>query len=284
MAAATESVGEKIAEQHDASTYIQHHLTFFARPVGDSAGGFWTINYDTVLTSLILGVLVLGFIWLVTRKATPGVPSKTQAFVELTIGFVNDQVRSMFHHDYKIVAPIALTVGLWVLVMNAMDFLPVDIMAWIYEHVFGQRTWRGVPTADVNTTFALSLSVFGLMIFYSIKNKGLGGWLHELLATPFGLKPIWLSPLLVFFNLLFNLIEYVSKPLSHSLRLFGNMYAGEIIFLLLGLWAATGVAGVVVGGLLHVGWSIFHILIVVLQAYIFMMLTVAYIAMAHEHH
>jgi len=284
MAAAIEQVGEKLAEQPDASTYIQHHLTFFAKPVGESEGGFWTIHYDTVLTSLILGVLVLGFIWLVTRKATSGVPSKTQAFVELTIGFVNDQVRSMFHHDYKIVAPIALTVGLWVLVMNAMDFLPVDIMAWIYEHVFGQRTWRGVPTADVNTTFALSLSVFGLMIFYSIKNKGLGGWLPELLATPFGLKPIWLSPLLVFFNLLFNLIEYVSKPLSHSLRLFGNMYAGEIIFLLLGLWAATGVAGVVVGGLLHVGWSIFHILIVVLQAYIFMMLTVAYIAMAHEHH
>jgi F-type H+-transporting ATPase subunit a len=136
----------------------------------------------------------------------------------------------------------------------------------------------------VNTTFALSLSVFGLMIFYSIKVKGLGGWLHELIATPFGMRPLWLSPLLVLFNLLFNLIEYISKPLSHSLRLYGNMYAGEIIFLLLGLWAATGVVGVVVGGLLHVGWSIFHILIVALQAYIFMMLTVVYIAMAHEHH
>jgi F-type H+-transporting ATPase subunit a len=150
--------------------------------------------------------------------------------------------------------------------------------------VFHLHEWRSVPTADVNTTFALSLSVFGLMIFYSIKVKGLGGWLHELVATPFGIKPLWLSPLLVFFNLLFNLIEYISKPLSHSLRLYGNMYAGEIIFLLLGLWAATGVVGVVVGGLLHVGWSIFHILIVALQAYIFMMLTVVYIAMAHEHH
>ncbi len=181
MAAETEHAGEQLAGQHDASTYIQHHLTFFAKPVGDSAGGFWTIHYDTLITSLILGVLVLGFIWLVTRKATAGVPSKTQAFVELTVGFVNDQVRSMFHHDYRIVAPIALTVGLWVLFMNAMDFLPVDIMAWIYEHVFDQHTWRSVPTADVNTTFALSLSVFGLMIFYSIKNKGLGGWLHELL-------------------------------------------------------------------------------------------------------
>jgi F-type H+-transporting ATPase subunit a len=141
-----------------------------------------------------------------------------------------------------------------------------------------------VPTADVNTTFALSLSVFALMIYYSIKMKGLGGWLHELFCSPFGIRPLWASPLLLAFNLLFNLIEYISKPLSHSLRLYGNMYAGEIIFLLLGLWAATGVAGVVIGGLLHVGWSIFHILIVVLQAYIFMMLTVVYIAMAHEHH
>jgi len=267
----------------DATSYIQHHLTFFAQPVSET-GGFWTIHYDTIVTSVIVGVLVLGFIWLVTRRATSGVPSKTQAFVELTVEFINDQVKSLFHHDYRVVAPIALTVFLWVLFMNAMDFLPVDIMAWIYQHVFHLHEWRSVPTADVNTTFALSLSVFGLMIFYSIKVKGLGGWLHELLATPFGIKPLWLSPLLVFFNLLFNLIEYISKPLSHSLRLYGNMYAGEIIFLLLGLWAATGITGVVVGGLLHVGWSIFHILIVALQAYIFMMLTVVYIAMAHEHH
>jgi F-type H+-transporting ATPase subunit a len=267
----------------DATSYIQHHLTFFAQPVSET-GGFWTIHYDTIVTSIIVGVLVLGFIWLVTRKATSGVPSKTQAFVELTVEFVNDQVKSLFHHDYRVVAPIALTVFLWVLFMNAMDFLPVDVMAWIYQNVFHLHEWRGVPTADVNTTFALSLSVFGLMIFYSIKVKGLGGWLHELVVTPFGIKPLWLSPLLIFFNLLFNLIEYISKPLSHSLRLYGNMYAGEIIFLLLGLWAATGVTGVVVGGVLHLGWSIFHILIVVLQAYIFMMLTVVYIAMAHEHH
>jgi len=267
----------------DATTYIQHHLTFFSEPVAGK-GGFWTIHYDTIVTSIILGVLVLGFIWLVTRRATSGVPSKIQAFVELTVEFVNDQVKSLFHHDYRLVAPIALTVFLWVLFMNAMDFLPVDIMAWIYQHVFHLHEWRSVPTADVNTTFALSLSVFGLMIFYSIKVKGLGGWLHELVAMPFGLKPIWLAPLLVLFNLLFNLIEYISKPLSHSLRLYGNMYAGEIIFLLLGLWAATGAAGVIAGAFLNLGWSIFHILIVVLQAYIFMMLTVVYIAMAHEQH
>jgi F-type H+-transporting ATPase subunit a len=270
-------------QQLDATTYIQHHLTFFAQPVRES-GGFWTINYDTVITSAVLGVLVLGFLWLVTRKATSGVPSKTQAFVELSVQFVNDQVKSLFHHEYSFVAPVALTVFVWVLFMNAMDFLPVDIMAWIFQNVFHQHEWRPVPTADINTTFALSLSVFALMIYYSIKIKGLGGWIHELFCSPFGIRPLWAAPLLMAFNFLFNIIEYVSKPLSHSLRLYGNMYAGEIIFLLLGLWAATGAVGVIVGGLLHVGWSIFHILIVVLQAYIFMMLTVVYIAMAHEQH
>jgi F-type H+-transporting ATPase subunit a len=270
-------------QQLDATTYIQHHLTFFAEPVRES-GGFWTINYDTLITSVVLGVLALGFLWLVTRKATAGVPSKTQAFVELSVQFVNDQVKSLFNQDYTFVAPVALTVFVWVLFMNAMDFLPVDITSWIFQNVFHQHEWRPVPTADVNTTFALALSVFAMMIYYSIKMKGLGGWLHELFCSPFGIRPLWASPLLIAFNLLFNLVEYISKPLSHSLRLYGNMYAGEIIFMLLGLWAATGAVGVIIGGLLHVGWSIFHILIVVLQAYIFMMLTVVYIAMAHEHH
>ena len=174
-----------------------------------------------------------------------------------------------------------------VLFLNAMDFLPIDIMSWIYEHVFHQHNWRGVPTADVNTTFALALSVFALMIFYSIKVKGLGGWVHELFCSPFGS-----NPLLWIFNLLFNAVEYLSKPLSHSLRLFGNMYAGEIIFMLLGLLAASAAtfgwfgAGMAFfwSAALHVGWSIFHILIVALQAYIFMMLTIVYISMAHEHH
>jgi F-type H+-transporting ATPase subunit a len=165
-------------------------------------------------------------------------------------------------------------------------------MAWVFRHIFHLHEWRSVPTADVNTTFALSLSVFGLMIFYSIKVKGLGGWLHELVASPFGLKPVWLAPLLVIFNLLFNLIEYVSKPLSHSLRLYGNMYAGEIIFLLLGLLAASAAGYGWFGASMaffwsaffNLCWSIFHLLIVGLQAYIFMMLTVVYIALAHEHH
>jgi len=265
------------------TSYIQHHLTFLAKPWGGE-GGFWTVHVDTIVTTLILGVLCFGFLWLVTRKATAGVPSKTQAFVELAIDFINDQVKGIYQGGSTLVAPLALTTFVLVLFMNAMDFLPVDIMAWIYENVFHLQNWRSVPTADVNTTFALALSVFALMIFYSIKVKGLGGWLHELVSAPFGLKPLWMSPLLLVFNLLFQVVEYVSKPLSHSLRLYGNMYAGEIIFMLLGLWAATGVVGTVFGAVLHLGWAIFHILIVALQAYIFMMLTVVYIAMAHEHH
>ena len=261
------------------TSYIGHHLTFLAKPVGGSEGGFWVLHVDTFVTSLILGALCFGFLWLVTRKATAGVPSKTQAFVELSIDFINDQVKGIYQGPSKLVAPIALTTFVLVLFMNAMDFLPIDIMAWIYEHVFHLENWRSVPTADVNTTFALALSVFALMIFYSIKVKGLGGWIHELFCAPFGSNPI-LWP----FNLLFNAVEYVSKPLSHSLRLYGNMYAGEIIFMLLGMWAATGLVGTLFGAVLNLGWAIFHILIVVLQAYIFMMLTIVYIAMAHEHH
>ncbi len=259
------------------TSYINHHLSFLAKPIGD--GDFWTLHVDTLVTSVVLGVLVFGFMWLVVRKATSGVPSKTQAFVELAVEFIDDQVKGVFHGDRSFVAPLALTVFVWVLFMNAMDFLPVDIMAWIFENVFHLHNWRPVPTADVNTTFALALSVWALMIFYSVKVKGFGGWMHELFCSPFGGNPLlWPA------NFLFNLIEYVSKPLSHSLRLYGNMYAGEIIFLLLGLWAATGVSGTFFSALLGAGWAIFHILIVVLQAFIFMMLTVVYLSMAHESH
>jgi len=266
-----------MAASYDSPTeYIQHHLTFFTHPVQE--GEFWKLNVDTLLTTLVLGALVFGFMWLVTRKASQGVPSKTQAFVELSIDFVNEQVKSIYNGTSRIVAPIALTTFVLVLFMNAMDFLPVDIMSSLFS-TLGFHEFRMVPTADVNTTFALALAVFALMIFYSIRIKGFGGWVHELFCAPFGANPL-LWP----FNLLFNAVEYLSKPLSHSLRLFGNMYAGEIIFLLLGMWAATGLVGTIFGAVLHLGWSIFHILIVVLQAYIFMMLTIVYISMAHEHH
>ena len=266
------------------SEYIQHHLTFLEKPVGE--GGFWTINVDSVITALLLGVLALGFLWWVVRGATSGVPGKRQAFVELLIEFVDDQVKGIFHHGdrNRFVAPLALTVFVWVVLMNAMDFIPADWVALV-THPFAPHGFRVVPTADVNTTFALSLSVWLLMIGFAIRVKGFGGFVHELFCAPFGTNPLlWPA------NFLFNCVEYISKPLSHSLRLFGNMYAGEILFLLLWMWAASsswesdhflGVPAAIALGLL---WAIFHILIVLLQAYIFMMLTVVYISMAHEHH
>jgi F-type H+-transporting ATPase subunit a len=262
----------------NATDYIQHHLTFLTKPVG--GGEFWALNVDSVITAVLLGAVGLGVLWWIVRGATPGVPNRRQAFVELAFDFIDEQVKGIFHHGDRntFVAPAALTVFVWVLLMNAMDFLPIDIVVGGLEQL-GLHAWRPVPTADVNTTFALALSVWLLMIGFSIAAKGLGGWIHELFCAPFGSNPLlWPA------NLMFNFIEYVSKPLSHALRLFGNMYAGEIIFLLLWLLAATGIVGTLIATVLGLGWAIFHILIVVLQAYIFMMLTVVYIAMAHEHH
>ena len=257
--------------------YIGHHLTHDARPfLGD--GGFWTLHVDSLAVSILLGFVGIGFIWWIVRGATSGVPTKRQAFVELLIGFVDDQAKGIFRHGDRnaFVAPAALTVFVWVLLMNAMDFLPVDIVALGTHHI-SEHGFRIVPTADVNTTFALALSVWILMLIFSVQAKGFGGFMRELFCAPFGAK---LFPL----NLLFNAIEYLSKPLSHSLRLYGNMYAGEIIFLLLWMWAATGLVGTVFGSVLGLGWAIFHILIVALQAYVFMMLTIVYFSMAHEHH
>jgi F-type H+-transporting ATPase subunit a len=266
-----------MAQELTATSYIEHHLANRTVSMGESP--FWTLHLDTLVTSVVLGILTLGFLWWVVRDATAGVPSKRQAFVELAVTWVDDQVKGIFHGTREFVTPVAITVFVWVIFMNAMDFLPVDITNLFYEHVLHQHNWRQVPTADVNTTFALALAVWVLMIFFTIKVKGFGGWIHELFAAPFGSSPfLWPA------NFLFNMVEYISKPLSHSLRLFGNMYAGEIIFLLLWLWAATGLAGTIFGAVLGVGWAIFHILIVALQAFIFMMLTVVYISMAHESH
>lgn len=273
------------ATYESPTDYIQHHLTFLTQPV-DAAGGFWTVNVDTLLTTVVVGAIAFLLLFLVARRATAGVPGKLQAFVEWMFAWIDDEVKGIYHGPAKSVAPIALTTFVLVVLLNAMDFLPVDITSGAL-HALGFEHFRFVPTADVNTTFALSLSVFAMMIYYTIKVKGFGGWMHELFCSPFGS-----NPLLWIFNFLFNLIEYISKPLSHSLRLFGNMYAGEIIFLLIALLAASaaemviaGAAGAFVGAVvLNVAWAIFHVLIVLLQAYIFMMLTVVYIAMAHEHH
>ncbi len=267
-----------MAAEHELTptSYIGHHLSFLQHPVGE--GSFWTLNVDSLVTAALLGVFGLGFLWWVVRGATSGVPNRRQALVEIACEFVDNQAKDIFQGDRKFIAPTALTVGLWVLLMNAMDFLPVDIMAW-FTHFFAPHGFRIVPTADVNTTFALALSVWLLMIYFSIAVKGLGGWIHELFCTPFGSNVLLWLP-----NLLFNMVEYISKPLSHSLRLFGNMYAGEIIFLLLWMMAGAGVAGTVFAVPLGVIWAGFHILIVLLQAYIFMMLTIVYISMAHASH
>jgi F-type H+-transporting ATPase subunit a len=267
-----------------ASEYIQHHLSFFTKPIGE--GGFWSLNVDSLVVSILLGLAGMGFIWWVVRGATSGVPTKRQALVELLIDFVDQQAKGIFLSGdrNRFIAPLALTVFVWVLLMNAMDFLPADIVGLATHHV-SEHGFKYVPTADVNTTFALSISVLVLTIFFSIAVKGFGGWLHELFFAPFGSHPA-----LVPANFLFQMVEYISKTLSHSLRLFGNMYAGEILFLLLWLWAAhsslQGDFGIgwVASVILGLGWAIFHILIVVLQAYIFMMLTIVYLSMAHEHH
>jgi F-type H+-transporting ATPase subunit a len=267
------------AQYKDPSEYIGHHLTFFAKPIGE--GGFMTVHLDTLIVSVLLALVGMGFIWWVAKGATSGVPTKRQAFVEILFDFIDDQVKGIFHGDRsKFVAPLALTVFVWVILMNSMDFLPVDIVAWFTSFIpHADHGFRIVPTADVNTTFALALTVWILMIGFAIAVKGPGGFVHELFCAPFGSNPL-LWPL----NFLFNAVEYISKPLSHSLRLFGNMYAGEIIFLLLWLMASAGVVGSIAAIFLGWGWGIFHILIVALQAYIFMMLTIVYIQMAHEGH
>ena len=265
------------ASYSSPSEYIAHHLTFLQKPVGE--GSFWTINVDTFVMSLLLGFIGLGFLWLVTRNATSGVPSKRQAFVELAVGFVNDQVKSIYHGKSQWVAPIALTVFLWVVLMNSMDFLPVDLLPKIGE-MFGLHYMRVVPTADLSVTMGLSVSVLLICLFYNVKIKGFGGWVHELFSAPFGDK-FYLYPI----NFLMQMIEFLAKTVSHGMRLFGNMYAGELVFMLIALMGGTatvfGFLGHIVAGSI---WAVFHILIVALQAFIFMMLTLVYIGQAHESH
>ena len=185
------------------TSYIDHHLTYLTTQV--SEGSFWVLHVDTLITSIILGVISFGFIWLIVRKATPGVPSKSQAFVELAVEFIDNEVNNTFHGNrHVLVAPLALTVFIWVLMMNAMDILPIDIMAWVTENVFGLHNWKIVPTTDVNTTFAMALSIWFLMIFFNLKVKVFGGWMHELFCTPFGKHP-----LLGILTFLVNFIDYV---------------------------------------------------------------------------
>ena len=290
------------AEGHapTASEYIVHHLQHWQvdwslNPVVQKAiVDFNVINLDSVLYALIVGALGCFVLWLAARKATPGVPGRFQAAVEMLVEMVDNQAKSNIHNakSRKFIAPLALTVFVWIFLLNAMDMLPVDLLPSLWAKVFEaaghdphHAYMRVVPTADLSTTLGLSTSVLLLCLFYSIKIKGLGGWGHELITAPFGAHPV-LWPI----NLLMQVIEYLAKTVSHGMRLFGNMYAGELIFLLIALLG--GAFALSVGGfalaLLHIGagtvWAIFHILIIILQAYVFMMLTLVYIGQAHDTH
>ncbi len=266
----------------NASEYIAHHLTNLTVKVGE--GGFWTVNMDTIVMSWVLGLVGLGVIWMVAKSATAEVPGRLQSFIEMFFEFVDGTVRDVFPGSRAFLGPLALTIFTWVFMMNLMDLFPIDWVATI-SHGLGAPAWKAVPSTDLNTTFAMSFSVFFLIIFFSFKAKGAGGFLHELFTAPFGSNPLLWLP-----NLGLNIIELLAKPISLGMRLFGNMYAGELIFMLLGLLGT--IASLSVGGLIAGGasiaftwaWAVFHILIILLQAFIFMVLSVVYIAMAHEHH
>ena len=262
-----------------ASEYIRHHLGHLSNVHQHGPVDFSVIHYDTLFWSILMGVIGCLIMWMAARKATAGVPGRFQAAVEMIVEMVDNQSKSIVHGDRSFIAPAALTVFVWVALMNSLDFLPVDLFSAAFRALgFGEPHHRVVPTADLNGTIGISLGVLILMLYYGIKIKGFGGWLHELFAAPFG---IYMAP----FNLLLNIIEYAAKMVSLGMRLFGNMFAGELLFLLIALLGSTatafGIVGHVIAGSI---WAIFHILIVFLQAFIFMMLTLVYLGQAHEGH
>ncbi|WP_077034427.1 F0F1 ATP synthase subunit A [Pelomonas sp. KK5] len=290
------------AEEHapSAGEYITHHLQHFQKNFAfenvkqTSIVDFHLFNFDSVIYSIILGVVGCFFLWRAARKATPGVPGRFQAAVEILSEMVENQAKGVIHNvaSRKLVSPLALTVFVWIFLMNAMDMLPVDLLpaAWgqVYPSLGGEAHhayMRVVPTADLSTTLGLSCSVLIMCFFYNIKIKGVGGWGHELISAPFGAHPaLW--P----FNFLMQMIEFVAKTVSHGMRLFGNMFAGELVFMLIALMggavslSAAGIglaAGHVIAGTV---WTLFHILVITLQAFIFMMLTLIYIGQAHDAH
>jgi F-type H+-transporting ATPase subunit a len=263
------------------SEYLAHHMTNMSVKVAD--GGFWLINIDTVVMSIICGVIAIGICWLASRRATAGVPGRLQAFVELIFDFIDDTVKSIYPGVRTFLGPMALTLFMLIAVMNAMDLLPLDILAAI-THSLGAKHWKPVPTTDLSNTMALSFSVLLIIIYFSIKAKGVGGYIKEQFSAPFhGENPV-VNFILMPANLALNIIETLAKPVSLGMRLFGNMYAGELVFMLLGALGTVGGAWSLLSGGLSLGWAIFHILIIVLQAFIFMVLSVVYVAMAEEHH
>jgi len=252
-----------------STDYIVHHLTNLS-----TGEGFWALHWDTLFFSLLLGLVLVLVFGIVARRATTGVPGGLQNFVELMVEFVDKQVKDTFHGRSALIAPLALTIFCWVFLWNAMDLVPVDALPEPAKKL-GVPYLRMVPSTDLNATFGLSLSVLLLIIFYSIKIKGPLGYAKEFLTHPFG-------PYLFPANLLLNIVELAAKPISLALRLFGNLYAGEMIFILIALLYGTGWMLGTLAGVLQLGWAIFHLLIITLQAFIFMVLTIVYLSMAHE--
>lgn len=256
------------------ASYIQHHLQNLTVQVAD--GAFWELHLDTFIGAVLLGLLMVFAFWMATRKATAGVPGKWQAFVEIMLEFVDRQARDTYHGKSRMVTPIAITVFFWILLMNAMKIIPADFIAIPLEKI-GVANWKPVPTADVNAPLGMSISVFFLMIFFALKSKGVLGFIKEFLTQPFGK---WLLP----FNLILNIVEWVSKPVSLAMRLFGNMFGGEIVFLLIWMLGGAGLMGMVGGAVFGWGWMVFHILVVPLQAFIFLMLSIVYLSLAESSH
>jgi F-type H+-transporting ATPase subunit a len=297
------------AEEHGTTTageYIGHHLTHLRSHEQTSVADFSVINYDTLFWSILLGIVGLFVMWRVAKAVTSGVPGRLQAAVEILLEMVDNQAKAIVHsaHSRKFVGPLALTVFIWIFLMNSMDFLPLDVIpniwAWIYGaagHDAHHAYMRVVPTADLSATLGMSIAVLLICLFYNIKIKGLGGWGHELISAPFGSAKLTGNPLTwVLFllmsvaNFAMQMVEFFAKTLSHGMRLFGNMYAGELVFMLIALMGAAGF-GSATGITLWLGhviagtaWAIFHILIVALQAFIFMMLTLVYVGQAHDAH
>jgi F-type H+-transporting ATPase subunit a len=272
-----------------STDYIKHHLTYLTYNLKTmsmgSDGGFWTLNLDTVFFSVLSGMVALGLLMLGSRRVSTGVPGKWQNFAEVMLEFADKQVKDCFHGKNPLIGPLALTIFIWVFVMNFMDILPVDVLPFL-GNLVGVKHLKVVPTNDLNATFAMSLSVFFLMIFYSFKIKGPKAFIKELTLQPFN------HPALIPVNLILELVQLIAKPVSLALRLFGNLYAGELIFILIALLTlnatsssmVSGVAQGVMQFILSLGWSIFHILVITLQAFIFMILTIVYLSLAHEEH
>lgn len=241
--------------------------------------GFWSLNVDTLGWSVFLGIVFTFLFHRVAKKACVGAPTGFQNFVEMVLEFVNKNVTDIYHGKNKLIAPLAMTIFVWIVLMNSMDLVPVDWLPLLAQTITGNPHlyFKVVPTTDPNITFGMSIGVFFLIIFYSIKVKGIGGFIGELTLHPFNSKNMFVQAIFIPFNFLLEGVSLLAKPVSLALRLFGNLYAGELIFLLiamLGFWQLP----------LHFVWAIFHILIVLLQAFVFMMLTIVYLSMAHEHH